>query len=794
MSSVQSLRPSNAAFSSFAQGGNQTIISLDKNKFIKDGYVLKQGVFKRFNNKYHMIVEDTFLRYGKVGKTKIHTIDLKDSASIIPDAKSKRQFKVKTPKKNLHFRCETDIDQEEWVKILSTISDKFQDKELSIPKMEVTTQEQINTFQQPAQASSRIKSSRSQKGMNLTSLSDTLKNQDSDLNNAIQGSEKTFQDLEGEISKLEAEQDIKKFKERVQNILDASKRFKKEQSTVFKVIKRTNKNLHQIVEYIALNEIQRNPVEFIKKESEIKSRETQNLGGQGDEFYSFEEDSKLNGAHEPEFKSPHPEVTAKGNKLNYLEEKKDSDINDDVVMTEGLDDVFHDANDFFPSESVLVPGGQGGMIQNRKTYRQSVKVNTSGGDTIQEDEKEEDQDDQYDPPTRTVLPFFKDPKNKISVWTILKDSIGKDITKLSVPVYFNDPVNILQKCCNSQEYHEMLELAIAEPDPIKRLGLVSVYSITILTNIERNSSKPFNPLLGETFEYVDEKMRFFAEQVSHHPPVTGFICFGKAGYRIWSNHKQKSKFTGKSLNFMALGRIYVELDATNEKFEIQQPVVSAHNLIIGTPYVDLGGKSIIRNCSREGEYCELEFHKRGWSASSAFKLDGEVFNSRKEVIYKIEGKWSERVNLINNKTGNKEYTWIKEAYPENWEYMYGMTRFGLQMNYFPNFMQKIVAPTDTRRRPDQRALENGDMKLAGFEKNRLEEKQRAVRRYNEKNNILYKPVYFEERFNPEDNQMYFMYNGTYFEKDRPEQNWAKLPDLYSEKLPTEVEEFEKKKK
>ena len=43
-----------------------------------------------------------------------------------------------------------------------------------------------------------------------------------------------------------------------------------------------------------------------------------------------------------------------------------------------------------------------------------------------------------------------------------------------------------------------------------------------------------------------------------------------------------------------------------------------------------------------------------------------------------------------------------------------------------------MAPTDTRRRPDQRALENGDMKLATSEKNRLEEKQRAVRKYREK--------------------------------------------------------------
>jgi len=48
-----------------------------------------------------------------------------------------------------------------------------------------------------------------------------------------------------------------------------------------------------------------------------------------------------------------------------------------------------------------------------------------------------------DPPERFTLPYLKDPKVKISIWTILKDSFGKDITKMSVPVYFNDPMNIL---------------------------------------------------------------------------------------------------------------------------------------------------------------------------------------------------------------------------------------------------------------------------------------------------------------------------------------------------------------
>jgi hypothetical protein len=49
-----------------------------------------------------------------------------------------------------------------------------------------------------------------------------------------------------------------------------------------------------------------------------------------------------------------------------------------------------------------------------------------------------------DPPERDRLPFFKDPKIKFSVWTVIKDSIGKDLTKISLPVYFNMPVSALQ--------------------------------------------------------------------------------------------------------------------------------------------------------------------------------------------------------------------------------------------------------------------------------------------------------------------------------------------------------------
>ena len=70
-----------------------------------------------------------------------------------------------------------------------------------------------------------------------------------------------------------------------------------------------------------------------------------------------------------------------------------------------------------------------------------------------------------------------------------------------------------------------------------------------------------------------------------------------------------------------------------------------------------------------------------------------------------------------------------------------------------------------------------------------------MRKYNEKFGIKHKPTYFDEWQNPEDPEhVYYRYNGTYFEKDRPSKDWSRLPDLYSDNLPSEVEEYLKKEK
>jgi hypothetical protein len=74
-------------------------------------------------------------------------------------------------------------------------------------------------------------------------------------------------------------------------------------------------------------------------------------------------------------------------------------------------------------------------------------------------------------------------------------------------------------------------------------------------NATQNSGKPFNPILGETFEYVDKKadnFQFLAEQVSHHPPV-GACHATTNSWKFWQSQRLATKFCGNWLDCQALG-------------------------------------------------------------------------------------------------------------------------------------------------------------------------------------------------------------------------------------------------
>jgi len=154
--------------------------------------------------------------------------------------------------------------------------------------------------------------------------------------------------------------------------------------------------------------------------------------------------------------------------------------------------------------------------------------------------------------------------------------------------------------------------------------------------------------------------------------------------------------------------------------------------------------------------------------------------------YLYKGQWNEKMSFCpyNSKIKefdeeNSEVLWEIDPNRENLERLYYFSTFALQLNKITPELKLILPPTDSRLRPDQRALENGDLTFANTEKHRLEEKQRKFRKIRETENIKWAPKYFKKYNDPDTGLEEYKYTNNYWE-DREKGNWSHLPDLFGE--------------
>ncbi len=114
--------------------------------------------------------------------------------------------------------------------------------------------------------------------------------------------------------------------------------------------------------------------------------------------------------------------------------------------------------------------------------------------------------------------------------------------------------------------------------------------------------------------------------------------------------------------------------------------------------------------------------------------------------------------------------WRAAEKPDNYEWQYNFSKFTLQLSLVSDQLKEKLPPTDTRFRPDQRALEVGDIELASSEKHRLEEAQRARRKEHQKNGTEHTPAYFVEKKVEETGESLWQSTGKYWE-DRALKDW-----------------------
>ncbi|EPQ61347.1 hypothetical protein GLOTRDRAFT_69725 [Gloeophyllum trabeum ATCC 11539] len=372
---------------------------------------------------------------------------------------------------------------------------------------------------------------------------------------------------------------------------------------------------------------------------------------------------------------------------------------------------------------------------------------------------------------RDRLPIDADNRPSTSLWAVLKHSIGKDLTKISFPVFFNEPTSMLQRMAEDMEFSECLDAASAEPDPHRRIAYVAAFAMSNYSSTIGRIAKPFNPMLSETFEYVrlDKEYRYVSEQVSHHPPISA--CWAESpSWNYYGEVDAQNKFMGKSFEIRPTGIAHADIVIPEEwgpgypramspvragkvveHFSWKKVTTSVSGFILGQPTIDHYGDMIITN-HRTGDQCVLTFKPRGWRGRDAFEISGYVMGSDGNVTYEIAGRWNSQlvarrvgtgigslhpdvsVNGPSSPTSKPEYIllWRNSEKPPA---PFNLTPFAITLNDCPPTLRPFICTTDCRLRPDQRAFEMGKYERANELKNKQEEFQRATRKAREEGRL-----------------------------------------------------------
>lgn len=145
---------------------------------------------------------------------------------------------------------------------------------------------------------------------------------------------------------------------------------------------------------------------------------------------------------------------------------------------------------------------------------------------------------------RTALPAPMFTRSDFSVWSILKKCIGLELSKITMPIAFNEPLSFLQRITEYMEHVYLIHKASSQSQPLERMQVrtpqlqgprysawwalwtmargeqlccldcsssdpplnclqsVAAFAVSAVASQWERTGKPFNPLLGETYELI----------------------------------------------------------------------------------------------------------------------------------------------------------------------------------------------------------------------------------------------------------------------------------------------------
>lgn len=340
-----------------------------------------------------------------------------------------------------------------------------------------------------------------------------------------------------------------------------------------------------------------------------------------------------------------------------------------------------------------------------------------------------------------------------SLIAFVRKNVGKDLSTISMPVSANEPTSLLQKVSEQLEYAQLLDQASKQKSATERLLYITAFAVSQFSSNrakERAIRKPFNPLLGETFELIrsDKEVpggfRLLVEKVQHRP-VKLALHAESANWSLAQSPAPGQKFWGKSAEITTDGRVRVALrlpDGQDEFYSWTIATMFLRNVVMGEKYVEPVGSMTVGSDST-GYKAVVEFRGKGMFGGRSEEVHVDTFGpDGSDTGHGLSGTWTGGLRTTGSGKGSGAEIWKAGAMVDNAAQTYGMTAFAAGLNEITKIEKDKLPPTDSRLRPDQRLAEEGKLDDAETWKHKLEEAQRGRRRALEDRGDSHKPRWF----------------------------------------------------
>ncbi|XP_051573951.1 oxysterol-binding protein-related protein 10-like isoform X2 [Myxocyprinus asiaticus] len=342
--------------------------------------------------------------------------------------------------------------------------------------------------------------------------------------------------------------------------------------------------------------------------------------------------------------------------------------------------------------------------------------------------------------------------------------LGMDLTRVVLPTFILEKRSLLEMYANFMAHPDVFLAITSGATPEERIIRFVEYYLTAFHEGRKGAvaKKPYNPILGESFHCTWDvprdkvrplrstnsspaplvpqsvqtasnegvgacRLHFVAEQVSHHPPVSGFYCECKeCGICVNTHVWTKSKFMGMSIGVSMVGEGVLHLLEHDEEYVFTLPSAYARS-ILTVPWVELGGKVSIC-CVNSGYSAAVTFHTKPFYGGKVHRVTAEVkHNPTGTIVCKAQGEWN----------GTLEFT-----------YSSGETKV-IDTSKLP-VIKKKIRPLEKQGQYESRrlwqhvtvALKAGDIDTATEHKHQLEERQRREGKQRAASSTPWKPKYF----------------------------------------------------